>query len=315
MTYRKLFDPGETQPPRQIDAAVPVFADRADGGYVYSEDIVLAANVALATGRPLLVRGPSGSGKSSLARSVAGVLGRRYYEKVVTSRSQAQDLLWEVDTLRRLQDAQIGQLADNFARYTSPGIFWWAFDRRSARNQAARSVAAEIAASELGEGGDDIEAVVLLDEIDKADPDVPNNLLVPLGSLRFNVEPLGIEVAAVRAPLVIITTNEERDLPVAFLRRCVELKLAAPDRRALVKIGLAHFAEDHRPLLERLADVITAQVSGQKGGEVSAAEYLDTVRACLELDITPTSPNWEGFWGKLSQVTVWKHGRQPGSRK
>lgn len=315
MTYQKLFDPGEMEPNREIDAAPRAFADRADGGYVYSDDIVLAVNVALATGRPLLVRGSSGSGKSSLARNVASRLGRRYYEKVVTSRSQAQDLLWEVDTLRRLQDAQIGRLARNYARYTYPGVLWWAFDRGSARDQLARSVAASAAASEMGEGADANEAVVLLDEIDKADPDVPNNLLVPLGSLRFRVEPLGIDITAVDPPLVIITTNEERDLPVAFLRRCVELKLTAANHSALVKIGLAHFAENHRPLLEQLATVITEQVSVQKGAEVSAAEYLDTVRACLELHISPASPAWKEFWENLSQITVWKHGRQPSPRK
>lgn len=310
MTYRKLFSPREVEPLGSCCIAPRGTADRGDGGYVYSDDIVLAVNVALATGRPLLVRGPSGSGKSSLARSVSGVLSRRYYEKVVTSRSQAEHLLWEVDTLRRLQDAQLGRLASDYARYTYPGVLWWAFDRGSARDQYGCSTASGTAAPDPGEGGDTQEAVVLLDEIDKADPDVPNNLLVPLGSLRFRVEPLGMEVTAVCPPLIIITTNEERDLPPAFLRRCVELKLSAPGRAMLLKIGSAHFGEDKLPLLERLADVIVDQVSGQKGSEVSAAEYIDTVRACLELNVAPDSPTWEEFWSRLSQITVWKHGRQ-----
>src|SRR5262245_58356001 len=107
MNYKKRFDPDK--------AAVPVAAapastggDRRDGTiYVYRPEIVLAVNVALATGRPLLLRGPTGSGKSSLARHVSRVLGWRYYEEVVTSRTQARDLLWKFDTLRRLNDSQM----------------------------------------------------------------------------------------------------------------------------------------------------------------------------------------------------------------
>src|SRR5262249_12388908 len=151
--------------------------DRRDGGvYVYNGHIILAVRVALATGRPLLVRGSSGSGKSSLARHAARVLRWRYYEKVVTSRTQAQDLLWEVDHLRRLQDAQATKLRGGYQRYVRPGVFWWAFDRAKAAGQAARSRLAGRGTARLDPNlGDDHErAVVLVDEIDKADPDVPN---------------------------------------------------------------------------------------------------------------------------------------------
>ena len=126
-----LFDPENNPPPPPTSAAGP--GDRRDGGvYVYDDATILAA------GRPLLVRGPSGCGKSSLTRHAARVLRWRYYEKVITSRTQAQDLLWDVDHLRRLQDAQAGHLRGGHERYVRPGVLWWAFDQASAARQARR---------------------------------------------------------------------------------------------------------------------------------------------------------------------------------
>ena len=151
--------------------------------YVYTEEIILAVNVALATRRPLLVRGPSGSGKSSLARNIAQFKGWRYYDKVITSRTQARDLLWDIDLVRRLHDARFADqtLPEGLGPYVIPGVFWWAFDRESAGRHG----------TDPQHESDDERAVVLLDEIDKADPDVPNNLLVPLGSLEFIVDETG----------------------------------------------------------------------------------------------------------------------------
>jgi MoxR-like ATPase len=150
--------------------------------------------------------------------------------------------------------------------------------------------------------------VVLLDEIDKADPDVPNNLLVPLGSLTFLVEETGEQVHASEPPLVFLTTNDERDLPPAFVRRCVELKLASPTREQLVTVGKAHFEAASETLLADVAAVFAA--SGERSANPpSTAEYLDTVRACLSLDVKPGSRLFE----TLSRVTVWKHGRTPGA--
>ena len=301
--YRKTFDPPSSQ--SFADLAGHTVTDRQDGSiYVYTDQIVLAVNVALATGRPLLIRGPSGCGKSTLARNVAQTLGRRYYEQVVSSRTQARDLLWQVDLLRRLQDAQAQRLASDFAPYVLPAALWWAFDRDSARAQLERSHAANTL--EPGEfiAGD--RAVVLLDEIDKADPDVPNNLLVPLGSLNFLVEETGEHVRAVDPPLVLLTTNDERDLPPAFVRRCVELKLAPPKPEQLLAIGKGHFAAAPGALLEELASVFAA--NSDSVNPPSTAEYLDTVQACLKLGITPQSP----LFDTLSRVTVWKHGRQSG---
>lgn len=299
MAYRSLFNP---PPPKPVSAAGP--GDRRDGGvYSYTPQITLAVDVALATGRPLLVRGPSGGGKSSLARNAARVLKWRYYEQVISSRTQAQDLLWEIDHLRRLQDAQIHQLRGGISSYIRPGVLWWAFDRDSAQSQARQFHGDTGDGADhdpnLGNGHD--RAVVLLDEIDKADPDVPNNLLVPLGSLEFQVlETKPVKTPAEKAPLVVITTNDERELPPAFLRRCVELKLDAPKRERLIGIGALHFPEAKKALLEALADLIVSSPQPP-----SIAEYLDAVRACGTLGVEPDSEKWKS----LVEVTVWKHGR------
>jgi MoxR-like ATPase len=307
-TYTKIFSPKEVETSTGEGSASTRVGDQREGTvYVYTEEIILAVNVALATGRPLLVRGPSGSGKSSLARNVANVLEFRYYETVVSSRTQARDLLWEVDLLRRLHDAQIsdGNFSPDLKPYVVPGPLWWAFDRRTALEHGGPE-------AEPGrpQQHPDARAVVLLDEIDKADPDVPNNLLVPLGSLQFQVEETLEEVktTAEQAPLLFITTNDERELPTAFLRRCVELTLPAAGRDRLVQIGRAHFKDMSEALLGRVADQ-TARVSAAGGGASDAmpspAEYLDTLRACDRLKIGPDSPDWES----VARMTLWKHGR------
>ena len=100
--------------------------------YIYTDEITLALNVALATGRPLLIRGTSGSGKTSLARNVAFQLDCHYREAIITSHSQARDLMWTTDLLRRLQDSQVGRLSNDWRTYVVPGALWWAFDPASA---------------------------------------------------------------------------------------------------------------------------------------------------------------------------------------
>lgn len=297
MTYRHLFDPKKAPaPPAPSPGAA---GDRRDGHvYVYTESIVLAVNVALAAGRPLLVRGPSGGGKSTLAKHAARVLGWRYYEGVITSRTQAQDLLWEIDHLRRLQDAQRGHLESRLAPYLQPGPLWWAFDRESALAYGRPDP------NQNPDAKHD-RAVVLLDEIDKADPDVPNSLLVPLGSLEFQVPERDqpIRASEGRAPFVVLTTNDERELPAAFLRRCVELALKPADPDRLIAIGHQHFPDATHPFLRKVADLVL-QAAGTDG-QPSPAEYLDAVRACRELKIKPGSK----LWNDLAQIAIWKHGR------
>jgi MoxR-like ATPase len=294
--------------------------DRRDGAvYVLDEQLRLAVDVALATGRPLLLRGEPGSGKSSLAGFLARNLNWRYYEHVVSSRTTAQDLLWSFDSMRRLADAstpgragQPGGLDD--ASYLEPGVMWWALDRRSAltRGPAPGAATSGVPAEPFGDLNatrDQEHSVVLIDEIDKADPDVPNGLLVPLGSTEFVVTPIKF---LVRQPplwddspnhLIVITTNEERDLPPAFLRRCIVHTLPVPDRQTLLAIAHRHLAlggsaltSNEEELLRQLADKFFAlRGEAQQSGErpPSTAEYLDAVRVCLRLGIHVGDPTWD----------------------
>ncbi|MGD0605001.1 MAG: AAA family ATPase [Streptosporangiaceae bacterium] len=309
-----------------LSAAAGRAPDRRDGAvYVLDEQLRLAVDVALATGRPLLLRGEPGSGKSSLAGFLARNLNWRYYEHVVSSRTTAQDLLWSFDSMRRLADAstprrprQPGGLDD--ASYLEPGVIWWALDRRSAltrgRAAGAAASAADGAADGAAEPFGDLNAsrhpehsVVLIDEIDKADPDVPNGLLVPLGSTEFLVTPIKF---LVRQPpprddlpnhLIVITTNEERELPPAFLRRCIVHTLVVPDRQTLLAIARRHLAlggseltSHEKELLQQLADkFFTLRREAQQHGErpPSTAEYLDAVRVCLRLGVEVGDPTWD----------------------
>lgn len=309
--------------------------DRRDGrAYVMTDELDLAVAVALATGRPLLIRGDPGSGKSSLAASVAHRRKWRYYEHVVTSRTLTQDLLWTFDPVRRFADASAhafkGLTLDNHS-YVTPGILWWAFDRGSAARRG-RPLEVEAKSSPSPEGAVDLApepfpevngtrntagAVVLIDEIDKADPDVPNGLLVPLGSGEFTVTETGTRVKLnprllPRERLIVITTNEERELPQAFLRRCVITTLAAPDEDRLVDIAREHLKKYERSFpreIARLARALAREiikirqdVELEGGHAPSTAEYLDALYACRSLGIKLDSPQWQA----LTELTLRK---------
>jgi MoxR-like ATPase len=333
MNYQKYFDSenGQAKKPIKVKKLARISSrtsknkqttpggDRRDGlVYVYNDTIELAINVALATHRPILIRGTSGSGKSSLARNVARRLKWWYYEQVVTSRTQARDLQWSFDTLRRLSDAQANNLKAN-AAYIEPGVLWWALDPNGAarRGQPANHKLPPVENPGIAppEGKSTISteagAVVLLDEIDKADPDVPNNLLVPLGSLQFKVIETGlkIDVIAKRHLLVLITTNDERVLPNAFMRRCVMLELEPPNAPQLVSIAKEHYGPDKRKIYASVADKVLAlapigpPTRGAKP-EASAAEYLDAVRACIELRVNPESN--PTAWEAIANTTLSK---------
>ena len=345
LSYEKIFKPKKTETfkPKKGEAVKPkpgigkpaatdhYAGDRRDGlVYVYDEDIVLAVNVALTTKRPLLIRGASGSGKSSLARNVARFFKWRYYEEVISSRTQARDLQWVFDTLRRLSDAQAkigGVQRDEY--YVEPGVLWWACERESAlrRGVAKEDLPNVVTPEEMekfrpadpNQGDDHERAVVLIDEIDKADPDTPNNLLVALGSYEFYVPEAKAQVKAAEPPLVIITSNDERELPSAFLRRCIMLNLQSPNRKRLIEIARAHFGQTNLHLYEEVAKLIipeeqteetikaktqTQQSSGDAKAQQSAAEYLDTVHACIKLKITPKAS--DKTWEALSKATLWK---------
>jgi MoxR-like ATPase len=304
MTQQPEFKPARVQRGDAAGTGAGVGDQRFGDVYVYHHpDIELAVQVALATERPLLVAGPAGSGKSSLARNVAHTLKWRYYELVVTSRTEARDLLYSFDSIRRLNDAQDRNVSPDPAVYVEPGVLWWAISPDTARERGSRAEGGLAEKERLDDPAPrkHERAVVLIDEIDKADVDVPNALLVPLGAFRFRVEPTRREVEATpqAAPLVILTTNGERELPPAFLRRCIVLELPAPDTDRLVEIARAAIPAELVPRgvdaakrFRELATIVQehARREGGPNAGVSTAEYLDTVEASLRLGIGPGAP-------------------------
>jgi MoxR-like ATPase len=293
---RTYFDPKRTPPPSREVALRG--GDRPQGSpYAYDEDMILAINVALAANRPLLIAGPPGTGKSALAEDIAKQLGNLDFDrKVITGRTEGRDLLWRFDTVRRLRDAHLAAAhpeestsGDQLAagNYLQRGVLWNAFLASTQRKRV----------------------VVLIDEIDKADPEVPNSLLEVLGNGQFHVDETDetVEVNDEFAPIIVITTNDERELSRPFRRRCVSLTLRAPSKDRLIEIaevwGLA--SDDDRQTVERLAEKIE-QLAGTSGtsGELTpnAAEYLDALRACLKLGVAVDSPEWQA----LEEVTLRK---------
>lgn len=296
---RKHFDPA---PVGEVlaDGHVSCRFEDADGRvslYVYDPRLILALNVALAARRPLLLAGEPGCGKTSLARNVAKVLGWWYYQQTVSSRTQAADLLWEYDALRRLNDAYVRDrdvLPDHC--YVQPGALWWAMapDTAAVRGWAALPDAYHLA--DPGEPGAHNHALILLDEIDKAEPDVPNNLLVPLGSFELQVPGRDdvVTVAPERRPLVCITSNEEREMPPAFLRRCVAVRLGVLGPSELAEIASRHVPGASQELIETALRRLGLHVTNTS---VSTAEFIDVVRAAVGLHVPAdgSSPIWAGL--------------------
>jgi MoxR-like ATPase len=304
--------------------------DVRDGSvYRCPSELGLALKVAIVTGRPLLLYGWPGSGKSSLAAYVARNLGWRYYEHVVTARTEAADLLWRFDHVRRLSDAQVKRRKLRDVDYVEPGALWWALDPASARRRGVPEDSE--APAQARDPHDDINrnrhdrcAVLLIDELDKADPDVPSSLLVPLGSLRFTVTESGTEVGNPDAGpeaigprrLVIITTNEERDLPAAFVRRCIVHCLELPDEDVLEEIAHRHLraegrtaSNQHTARIRALAEQLVASRPDEPGPDdhvPSTAEFLDAVHALLELGDRLCDKDWE----LVERVTLQKRARE-----
>ena len=276
--------------------------------HVFDERSAWAVRAALAAQRPLLVRGEPGVGKSQLARAAAQACGRLFVSEVVHARSEAQDLQWRYDAIGRLGDAQaLGatrqtaeevQVLLDHRRYLSPGSLWWVFDWASAeaqyqlgRKQAARPMVPEGWRPEHG-------SVLLIDEIDKAEADLPNGLLETLGNGAFSVpwldEPVKVP-EGIPPPLVVITTNEERELPAAFLRRCLVLNLQLPTADAdltelLVARGKIHSPGCHDDVYHEAARQLLAdrQAALHHGNPPPGqAEYLDLLRVVVTLERDP----------------------------
>lgn len=270
--------------------------------HVFDRRVIEALNGALAARRPLLIRGEPGVGKSQIAFAAAKELGRAVVHRVVDAKTDARDLLWSYDAIGRLGEAQIqaafpGESADAVRnalrqqKFVQPGVLWWAFDWESATEQAARS-GAPLRTAPKG-WTKDAGTVVLLDEIDKADADVPNGLLEALGDRSFQVPRLDARVVASGpAPLVIITTNEERALPDAFLRRCLVLQLKLPKEEGefvelLHDRGGAHFPDMSTKVRTAAAQMMfqdRARYRQERLTPPGQAEYLDLLRAIDALD-------------------------------
>jgi MoxR-like ATPase len=292
--------------------------------HVIDRRSVVAINAALATSRPLLVRGEPGVGKSQLAHAAAIGLGRRFLAHTVDAGTEPRDLLYTVDVVARLAAAQLlGALRKRpvhqhahdelraplepldraevaIGNFIWPGKLWKAFDAPSAAKQEQRARAAAVqleSAGELvsadGEAPEDRGCVLLIDEIDKADSAVPNALLDALGHRKFEVPGYGtVEMRGDVRPLVIITTNEERALPDAFLRRCFVLRLGLPEDEAqvqelLLARGRAHFDGGDPAVLAilmRAASLIASRRMALRREHVPSpgvAEYIDLIDAVL----------------------------------
>ena len=300
----RFFDPAAA-PGAATDASGCTTVKLPGGSvYVYNPATVLAVNAALATRRPLLIAGSPGTGKTTLAANVAGVLGRKFYQRVVTSRTRARDLLWRFDQLQRLAAAQEGGSLPPRAAHVEPQLLWWAFDPSSAARRGAldNELAGITRMADPATGGSvATQSVVLIDEIDKAEPDVPNDLLEVLDLARFQIDDLeGTRVVQGRRQdvLVCITTNRERELPGAFVRRCVVLDLDRAEDEWLdwlLRIAQQHAGKRGAKLQRAVAGLVMTlrqEAAAQGLRKPGTAEFLDTLRACQDLAITPQSPAW-----------------------
>jgi MoxR-like ATPase len=232
--------------------------------YVATADLMLAVNAALALERPLLVKGEPGTGKTLLAEEVARALGRPLYQWHVKSTTKAQQGLYEYDAVSRLRDSQLGdgRVAD-IAHYIRRGVLWEAF-------------------------ASDAPAVVLIDEIDKADIEFPNDLLRELDRMEFHVYETQQTIVARHRPLVVITSNNEKELPDAFLRRCFFHYIRFPDRETMTRIVGVHFPQLKKALLREALEVFfdLREVPGLRK-KPSTSELLDWLKLLLAEDIPP----------------------------
>ncbi|MEO9824394.1 MAG: MoxR family ATPase [Paracoccaceae bacterium] len=238
--------------------------------YIASDDLAVAVNAAVTLERPLLVKGEPGTGKTELARQVAGALGLKIIEWNVKSTTRAQQGLYEYDAVSRLRDSQLGDAVDDIGSYIKRGKLWEAF-----------------AADE--------RVVLLIDEIDKADIEFPNDLLQELDRMEFHVYETGETITAVHRPIVIITSNNEKELPDAFLRRCFFHYIRFPDADVLKAIIGVHFPDIKDHLLNTaLTQFFEVRETPGLKKKPSTSEVLDWLKLILAEDLSPEDLQHDG---------------------
>jgi len=289
--------------------------------HIMDEDMIHAVNAALAIGRPLLVWGEPGIGKSQLAKAVAKQLNRAFLHFVADAKTESRDLLWHFDAVARLAEAQIyketPECKDNnpmaIEKFIVPGCLWWALNWQTATDQAkhCKQKPPTVDKDCSHKNG----TVLLIDEIDKADSDVPNGLLEALGSNSFH--PQGLNEAVVCQgikPLVIITTNNERSLPDAFVRRCLALHLAFPETEQiefLLQRARQLFPDlDEETVLKEAAKMLITDRATAKSHNLyplpGQAEYFDLLRGVKRLSEATGKPA-QDYISQLQRYTYQKH--------
>ena len=232
--------------------------------YVATEDLMVAVNAAITLERPLLIKGEPGTGKTVLAHEVAKALGKTLIEWHIKSTTKAQQGLYEYDAVSRLRDSQLGdEKVHDITNYINKGKLWEAFTA-------------------------DAPPVLLIDEIDKADIEFPNDLLLELDRMAFHVYETGETIEAKQRPIVMITSNNEKELPDAFLRRCFFHYIIFPGEEVMADIAQVHYPDLQKTLLREALNAFyeIRDVPGMKK-KPSTSELLDWLKLLVAEDIPP----------------------------
>jgi len=232
--------------------------------YIATDDLKLAVNAAVTLERPILIKGEPGTGKTQLAVEIADSLGKPLYEWHIKSTTKAQQGLYEYDAVARLRDSQLGDdRVHDISNYIVRGKIWEAFESIE-------------------------QPVLLIDEVDKADIEFPNDLLQELDRMEFYVYETQQLIKAVHRPIIVITSNNEKELPDAFLRRCFFHYIKFPDRATMTRIVDVHFPKLKRNLLNEALNAFyrVREVPGLKK-KPSTSELLDWLKLLLAEDIPP----------------------------
>lgn len=230
--------------------------------YVATDDLQLAVNASVTLQKPLLIKGEPGTGKTLLAEELAKGLGKRLIQWHIKSTTKAQQGLYEYDAVSRLRDSQLGDdRVHDIKHYIKKGKLWEAFDS-------------------------DEQVVLLIDEIDKADIEFPNDLLVEIDKMEFHVYETGEVIKAKQRPIVVITSNNEKELPDAFLRRCFFHYIKFPDRDTMKAIIDVHYPTIKKDLVQEALDVFfeVRNIPGLKK-KPSTSELIDWLKLLMSDDI------------------------------